>query len=244
MLDDYRKTHLSKEKARRYDEEIYKKGLYDDFLWQWEQGILTRELELLQKRKEKINYLDFACGTGRIASFIEDGVDNSQGIDISQEMIALAREKVSITNFIVGDITRKDILRGQKFDLITAFRFFLNAQPQLKNEAMAALQKLLKDNNSILIFNIHGNKCSHRFITYLYFKLKGRQLNIYSFWQARKLIKKHNLEIVHSYGFGFLPKICYRVVGAKTSFTIDRALYKIPILKFFSYDLVFVCRKL
>ena len=52
-------------------------------------------------------------------------------------MLALARERCPHAKVILGDVTTTPGLAPGPFDLITAFRFFLNAEPTLRNEVLA-----------------------------------------------------------------------------------------------------------
>lgn len=242
-MKDYRESHIEDRIVRQYEEEIYGKGSYDDLLWQWEKEILASEVELLRELHDSVAYLDFGCGTGRILAFLEDSVDGSTGVDISETMIGRARGKIHKSELLVADITRNDRLAGRAFDLITAFRIFLNAQPELRHAILNVLTPKLRDSESPLIFNVHGNLWSYRFFTKLWYRARGRNLNTFSYSQVKKLLRQHDLEIVRWYGFGVIPKMFYRLFSAPTMYKIDCVLAHIPLLKFISYNLIFVCKR-
>lgn len=244
MLErDYRFSHTTEYKSARYEHEVYKQGLYDDLLWQEEKKILAGEVKSLQKNIGEINYLDFACGTGRIIGFLEDKVSNATGIDPARSMLDIAARKIKKGELVEADITAQDILGGFKYNLITAFRFFLNAQPKLRALAFDVLATKLCDKNSLLIFNIHGNLTSYRLLTKFWYALRGRHLNAMTIWQARALINAHGLSVVRWYGIGILPKTFYRFVPASLIVPIDRVLEKVPGARYIAYDLIFICKK-
>lgn len=243
MKTDYRTSHKDKEISRVYDEVLYKQGSYDDALWKEEQCILEKELSLLQGSTSPISLLDFAAGTGRILSFLETRVGSAVGVDIADEMLERARSVVEKAKLVRADITRTDVLRGETFDMITAFRFFLNAEDTLREEAMAVLAQKLRNEKSVLIFNIHGNLWSHRIFTKLWLRLWGKRLSTATKSEMRALVERHGLQIVQWYGFGVLPKIAYRVIGLPVAFQIDKLFSWIPGARHISYDLVFVCKK-
>ncbi|GAI35128.1 unnamed protein product, partial [marine sediment metagenome] len=129
---DYRKSHIGKNKSFFYKSYVYSKSSYDTAIWEREKSCLINIIEKYL-RDADINYLDFACGTGRIISFLETKVNMPFGIDISGSMIELAKKKVTHSKIIKGDITKDPSLIKGEFNLITCFRFFLNAQDSLKH---------------------------------------------------------------------------------------------------------------
>lgn len=241
-MKSYRLSHQSERKTKRYEEEIYRRGSYDDLIWQEERKILVHELKKLKERIFRVRYLDFACGTGRIIEYVEKKVDESIGVDIAREMLAIAKERLTHSRLIEADITINDVLRGQTFDLITAFRIFLNAEPPLRDAIFAALAPKLS-HDGIFIFNIHGNTWSFRLPMIGWYRLFcGRRLNHLSYWRIKHLLARHGLYIERFYGFGIIPKPFYRFCP-RISFFFDRLLARIPFIKYISYNLIFVGKR-
>ncbi|MEK7630436.1 MAG: class I SAM-dependent methyltransferase [Patescibacteria group bacterium] len=242
MVRDYRDSHISREKSRHYEEDIYRKNSYDDVLWWWEQDLLREEITRFKKQAGSVSALDFGCGTGRITAIVEQIVERSVGVDIADSMLEYARAKLIRTELISADLTKNDVLKGREFQLITAFRVFLNSSPQLRDEMLVVLvPKLTHDGR--MIFNMHGNIWSHRIFTKIYFWLRGRQLNTSSYWHAGRMMASHGFMIERFYGFGMIPKIFYRIFGVRSMFALDRMLSALPLMKYISFDLVFVCKK-
>src|SRR5690554_5494081 len=77
------------------------------------------------------SHLDFACGSGRLIGFLRDRVGSSIGVDVSTDMLEIAKREVGDAKLIHADLTDCDVLGQEKFQLITAFRFFPNAQEEL-----------------------------------------------------------------------------------------------------------------
>ena len=242
-MKDYRQSHTEERIAKQYEEVVYKAGSYDDMLWQWEKNMLLKELAELQKEMSRVAYLDFGCGTGRILVYLEDKVGRAVGVDPAKAMIQIARERARHSELVVADITKNDVLSGQAFDLITAFRIFLNSQPELREDMFRVLAPKLRGADARFIFNIHGNLWSYRLFSKAWYWLRGRRLNTMTARQARSLAVRHGLEVERWYGFGVKPKFLYRLFGPRFMFAVDSALSKIPGLKYISYDLVFVCRQ-
>ncbi len=154
---DYRSVHDGVVMAEKYDEVVYGTSSPDVIIWEREKRILR---ELLTGRKVE-RYLDFACGTGRVLAELEKYAGRSFGVDVSGKMPEKAKAKNTKARLIQGDPTQDpDIIEGT-FDLITAFRFFLNAQQELRDEALRFIHSRLTD-DGLFIFNNHGNKRSMR----------------------------------------------------------------------------------
>ena len=240
---DYRMSHQDERKSNQYEEVIYKRGTYDDLMWQAEKPILLREVSRLKQSVDVITYLDFGCGTGRILQLLEGETNDALGVDISESMVALAREKGVRAPIIVGDITREDIIGTKTFQLITAFRVFLNAGPELSRQILAALVPKL-ESSGIFIFNMHGNLWSYRFFTKIWYRLWGRQLNTATLSEVRGLVSSHGLTIVRWYGVGIIPKVFFRWGLGSILSIFDRILLRLPGARFIAYDLIFVCKKI
>ena len=63
--------------------------------------------------------LDLACGTGRVGAWLRDkGVRAIDGLDLTPEMLSLAREKGVYASLIEGDLARTG-LDDARYDLVT-----------------------------------------------------------------------------------------------------------------------------
>jgi SAM-dependent methyltransferase len=131
---------------------------YRAMVWRLEQRALDGILrERLSSRS--ITYLDFACGTGRILAHLKRRVSSATGVDVSSSMMEVARGLAPEAELIEADLTQHDVLGDRSFDLITAFRFFPNAEPELRQAVLAVLTRHLAP-NGVLIFNNHKNRNS------------------------------------------------------------------------------------
>lgn len=156
MMADYRQSHL--EKGADYDEDIAD-GSFNSFMTEREAVLLPRLItELFPDTPPK--YFDFACGTGRITSLVERHARESWGVDVSASMVAEAAKKCARTRFVIRDIT-KQALDESGFDLATAFRFFGNAQDDLRRAVFRAVSGHLVE-GGYFVFNNHRNAGSTR----------------------------------------------------------------------------------
>jgi SAM-dependent methyltransferase len=149
--DDYRTSHLHKGDC--YDDELSANA--------WIAYTAEHELNILREVIEKFFHgrakrcMDFACGTGRVTAVLQDLAEECIGIDISASMLDIAKKKCKSATFSLCDLTKDNPVLGA-FDLITAFRFFGNAQDELRLSALSALHRYLEP-HGYLVLNNHRN---------------------------------------------------------------------------------------
>ncbi|MCP3662153.1 MAG: class I SAM-dependent methyltransferase [Gammaproteobacteria bacterium] len=206
----YRESHKAAGKGKEYHDIFQSNGLLYA-MWQLEQDALSNIVD--QEYLGSVeNYLDFACGTARVTTFMSGLVKHANGVDISAEMLSQARQNAPGVNFLHGDITSDPTVLGDRvFDLITAFRFFPNAEPALRNQVMSVLVDRLSV-GGLLVFNNHLNDSSLRHK--LFFKLKRKLFGTLlgegvshsmTIDEVEQLAGSHGLEIVRRYPIGHLP---------------------------------------
>lgn len=149
--DDYRRSHL------------HKGGVYDDGLSAnaWTAYTAQHELNILREiickffNSRPKRCMDFACGTGRVTEMLQNLAEECVGVDISASMLDIARAKCKRATFSQCDLTKENPGLGT-FDLITVFRFFGNAQDELRLAALSALHRYLEP-RGYLVLNNHRN---------------------------------------------------------------------------------------
>ena len=102
----------------------------------------------------------------------------------------------------------------RKYDLITAFRFFLDAGPPLRVAVIRALALRLKNARSVLAFTNHGNPFSYKAIAWPYHQMRRRGRdrpivgNYMTHSDVMELLAQANLKVVEQHGYGFVtPKL-------------------------------------
>lgn len=195
---DYRDSH----KGRGQDyHAIFTDSPQTAALWQMERAALNQAVRRYFPVQAP-SHLDFACGTGRVLAHLQPLVASSTGVDISDSMLEVARQSSPDSEIIVGDLTREDLLPGRTFDLITAFRFFPNAQPELRSQVMEKLSDMLTP-RGIIIFNNHLNADS------LYQALlvrTGRDPgHAMPMNEVDELVDSSGLRILEEHGFLLMP---------------------------------------
>lgn len=210
MSTTYKGHFLTEAEAARYDRDEYGEGSYGQVLGELEQAVLQKLVREFRQTHARIRYLDFAAGTGRIAGFMEGLVETATAIEISESMAARARARLRTTRVLCRDITARGGELEGKYDLITAFRFFLNAEPELRLAAIKALAARLQDDRSWLVFNNHGNLWSLKIIGWPYHRLRsfrgGRKPygNYLRHAEVKRLLTRAGLRIARVIGLGVL----------------------------------------
>jgi len=235
---DYRESHLHK--GADYDAGLAADG-FDGYMAVLERKILPK---LCAKWfPDGIpRYLDFACGTGRATQFFETLADEPYGVDVSESMVEEARQKCSKTTFILQDITQQP-LDMPPFDVISAFRFFGNAQDELRDAVMKELVSYLKE-GGYLVFNNHRNTSTvHGLIS----RCTGEEgPGQFSHARVKQLVRDHGLVIRKLYGIGFwLFRYKYyepRFLNS-TAAKLLEPISKLPLLGRYCPDYVVVAQK-
>lgn len=241
----YRASHQAPGHGRRYDELLFSEGAYDAAVWEIERQVLS---DLLARHFPNgiPNALDFACGTGRVSAFMAPFCRHIVGVDISEEMLSEARKKLPKVKFICGDLTqRQDLLADcAPFDCVTAFRFFLNAEPVLRSEALAAVKSVLKP-GGLLICNNHGNSTSLLTPTRWLRRRLGKPLlsSTLPFGPFARLLAEHGFELVDTHGICFLPRGLFRYMPRSCWRAVERFLAKLRIFNRFAIYQIYVARR-
>ena len=205
-LDNYRTSHSSKEYGGFYDKTYAEDGYYKTQWIELERPLLQGILQRIKEKSGDAKSLDFACGTGRILEVHENYFDNPYGVDVSESMVDIARDRCKKSNIILQDIT-KEPLSGS-FDVVTAFRFFLNAEQDLRKDVLNALRGNLSD-SGYLVVNNHVNSQSLLGLAYRARNkwLKKCVANTLSYDEFEKLLNDAGFQIKEVYWYSYWPRI-------------------------------------
>lgn len=238
----YKDSHKGKEFAKSYDQNISNK--FESRIYQIENEILLKYINHFFSDKD-IDIMDFACGTWRITSLIFSEYKNVVGYDISVDMLNIAQKRHPKIQFYEKDIMKDVWINTKKFDCITSFRFFLNAEYDLKKNILLHLKKYLK-NDWMIIFNIHMNKYSIPFLLskmkYILWLTKIKQ-NWMSYAEVKKLVEENGFKIIDAKWYSFFlwnPLLtCLPFWLLKP---LDSLLSKIGFLKYVSKDIIYIVK--
>lgn len=204
--------------------------------WQWEQQLLQELAAALPQRRA---YLDFACGTGRVLALLEPRFERAFGVDVSPSMLAEA-QKHCRSPLLQLDLTQAEP-QLPAFDLITAFRFFPNAEPALRLAAMRALARRLAPGGRLL-FNNHQVDGS---LTGRLRRLRrGAMLPWMPASDAERLCAEAGLRIAARHHFGVLPGTEHRtLLPAALQYRLERLLLRGAWLAPLATNHVYVCER-
>lgn len=227
--EQYRTSHASPDYGHVY-EKTYASGYYRN---QWdliERPILQTILSDLRSQG-KTTCLDFACGTGRITRVLTDAFPSVEGVDVSATMLARARSNCRAATFIEQDITAEPLDR--KYDVVTAFRFFLNAEPALRREALKSIHACLAD-SGCLILNIHVNSRSLLGIAYRIrnFVMRRTIAKTCSFAEIEGLLEEAGFAVCRTVWYSYLPRIGWRFpkLTRRLMLPIERFAKRMPFV--------------
>lgn len=232
----YRESH--KQKGDDYHR-TFEEMPHRNMVWRLEQRVLTR---IVNSRfgRSRPDYLDFASGTGRVLSHLSGLVESSTAVDISESMLAVAAQNVPGARIAAGDITREELLPGESFDLITAFRFFPNAEGDLRKEVIDQLAARLKP-DGILVFNNHINRNS------LLRRLSSIRRGTSSDRglideEVRDLVESAGLRIIKRHPVAVAPLSENYMWFPRLTYWLERGLMKIPGVSGIARNVIYECK--
>jgi len=236
----YRVSHVGSNRGGTYDAR-YQEGA-ENFYWQnIESPLLNRIFERLG-RENGGRYMDFACGTGRILAVGAKYFDESTGVDISPDMLQQAQGKCPNSKLVETDVTTSADDLG-KFRVISCFRFILNAEPELVQNALKWLRSSIEE-DGVLVVNNHNNRWSASGLMSQLSTALGRQATraVLSDREMRKILRGHGFRVEKTYGFGIMPVYRNRIMAKPAVLLcIENFLGKIPLLRRLSKDRIYVC---
>lgn len=172
-------------------------GNFDSYMVTHESRLLRDTVQALFP--DKIGkYLDFACGTGRITASLEDLADVSIGFDVSESMVIQAKEKCNNTTFYITDITKAEP-PVKRFDLVTAFRFFGNAEQELRKTVFKNIANIIEPGGYFIINNHRNPGSLHERLL----SIKGESNNLeLSYANLKQLLYSNGFRIEKKIGIG------------------------------------------
>ncbi|MCA9653405.1 MAG: class I SAM-dependent methyltransferase [Myxococcales bacterium] len=188
----------------RYYERTYEHGYYAEQWRRIERPLLAGMLRELHDHGAR-SLLDFACGTGRILELAETIFDDTWGVDVSATMQELARERCPRSTLRLQDITEEPLPR--RFDVVTAFRFFLNAEEPLRRRVLRAIEASLEP-GGVLIANVHVSSTSpvgwfYRARSHLRPAKRAKTLSLSAFGIT---IETMGLRVLEVRRYGYMPR--------------------------------------
>jgi SAM-dependent methyltransferase len=247
MTISYSDRFQPKAAVDSYDATEYAAAGYSAHIWRLQRPLVEKILANFQRtRTAPVKLLDFACGTGRVLACVEQFAQIAEGIDISENMVAVARTKCQRATLKVGNILSQPELLGKKYDVITCFRLLLNLEPAMRGRILRELRQAIAPDGRLLI-NIHGNTHSLRHPAIVWRRWRERtkksdvMLNEISAVETEKLLQESGFKVVRKIGFGHVPPGIYRTPLRSAAFAMDGFLSGDKIWSQWSVDILFEC---
>jgi len=189
-------------------------------------GIWPELLNLTNDVKDGDKVLDAGCGNGRLLEAFSGKKIKYLGVDQSENLIKLARQKYSNFEFAVADILDLGKINELDFDYVYSIAVLHHLPDQeLRLNALRQLRNKIKDDGRIIIsvWNLWANKKNKKLIwKYFFLKLIGknkmdfgdilfhwkneaedvskkRYYHAFTKWELTRLVKKAGLKIEKLY---------------------------------------------
>lgn len=208
--------------AAIYDKDRFENS-YGKFIDAEERAILTHWLIGIDKK----NILDYGCGTGRLSEFA------TNGIDISEKMLQVAKQKNPGKNYFLLDKDNSQIA-DNSMDAIYSFHVIMHLSEHECKEAFDYICKNLKT-NGIFIFDVLS--------PYRKSKKDGWHANTsYSIDEMKKQLE-NKFDIITYKGILFLP--IHRIPSALRRYFLwlDQLLCNTFLKKYASYYCIYAKKK-
>lgn len=249
MTFEYEKRFTGKGAVDEYVAVYADDTSYANLLYMIEKDALTTIVKNLKHNGLGERYLDFATGTGRIVTHLEICFPQSEGIDISPEMAEVAKGRVVSSQIRCADIT-KETPPDIGYDLITAFRFFLNAEPALRESVMRSLSKRLRNSTSRLVVNNHGRIASVKYFSFVWQKYVGLFSDGYKKQvflgdkEFENLLGRHGLRVESEYGYSILGGRIGELLGYRLTKYIENIFFDTVVARLAGTSKIYVIKRI
>ncbi len=199
----------------RMDPQQYEEERFGSPVGEWIDGLEKEAVIKLARLEVGDTVLDVACGTGRLIEAVAHypRVKEIVGVDINENMLALAREKFggdSRVNFICGDVYHLPFGPGQ-FRKVVGGRIFMHLDD--KEKFLKEVRRILTP-GGVLVFDFLNR---HSLLSLLRLPfLKGRgwgldpQKKFSSWGEVTALASRNNFELETSQPLLLLGETWYR----------------------------------
>ncbi len=225
MQDNQEIKQYYDELATRYDQDRFANS-YGQFIDRQERLILEKELNGVGEP-----ILDLACGTGRLLGFA------SQGVEISPEMLAVAKQKYPEKNLTVAS-AKETGLTSQSFGFVFSFHLIMHLRQEDLVDILQEVHRLLRS-GGIFLFDFPSAKRR----ALLSKNQKG--------WHGANEMNREEIasllgtewKLLRSYGVLFFPIHRLPVFMRPLFFSLDNWLCRSIFKSYASYQVVVLQKK-
>lgn len=101
------------------------------------------------KNQDKI--LDFGCGNGRLSELFREKDCEYTGVDISSELLEIAKKKYQDKKFILINKEDELMFRENYFDKIFSVAVFHHFNPEMAKQSLKELRRVLKKDGTLIL---------------------------------------------------------------------------------------------
>ncbi|MBC8591173.1 class I SAM-dependent methyltransferase [Wansuia hejianensis] len=141
--------------ADGYDKSVQLSEENDEYPFAGYKDVLNTIYNIVHKR-EKAKILDIGFGTGILTKKLYDDGYEIYGIDFSQKMIEIAKEKMPLASLIKYDFSKglPEEIKDNSFDYIISTYAMHHLEDEEKNEFIEKLENYLNKDGKIIIGDI------------------------------------------------------------------------------------------
>lgn len=141
--------------ADGYDKSVQLSEENDEYPFAGYKDVLNTIYNIVHK-KEKAKILDVGFGTGILTKKLYDDGYEIYGIDFSQNMIEIAKEKMPLASLIKYDFSKglPEEIKDNSFDYIISTYAMHHLEDEEKNEFIEKLENYLNKDGKIIIGDI------------------------------------------------------------------------------------------
>lgn len=221
------------QEIKTYYDNLAVKYDVDRFSNSYGEYIHTQEYKVLNKyldKNEIAENLDMACGTGRFLTF------SDYGIDISPEMVKVAKKKYPSKTLFVGDAEQLPF-KDSFFSNVTSFHLLMHLEPENLENIFKEAHRVVKKNGQF-IFDVPSQK-RRKLVGYKNDSWHGaNQASVNSI----KTMMHKDWELVAYHGIAFFPIHRIPKLLRKPIIRLDNLLCNSFLREYSSY-IIFILRK-
>ncbi len=141
--------------ADGYDKSVQLSEENDEYPFAGYKDVLNTIYNIVHKR-EKVKILDIGFGTGILTKKLYDDGYEIYGIDFSQKMIEIAKEKMPLASLIKYDFSKglPEEIKDHSFDYIISTYAMHHLEDEEKNEFIEKLENYLNEDGKSIIGDI------------------------------------------------------------------------------------------
>lgn len=147
-----------------YDSNFSK--FYDKYLTGQASRYADFDIGYLEKRVSGRNIVDLMCGTGTLLKAFQDSNWNTTGVDLSEDMLNLAKKKLDSTKLINSDVSNVELKK--EYDAVVCTADSINHLPTLGTvqKTFTRVSNALKK-DGYFIFDVNTELGLYRNCTYI-----------------------------------------------------------------------------